>query len=65
MGDRLLAVVEERVRRPDFTRHQIVQPQHRHGTFELQPLVLPALPEEDVDRVLLPGGNRCRGKWVF
>lgn len=53
MGHRLLPIVEERIRRPDFTRHQIVQGQDIHGAVKCQPLVLPALPEEDVYGVLL------------
>lgn len=45
--------MEKRVGRPDFAGHEIVETEHCHGTFELQPLVLPALPEEHIDGVLL------------
>lgn len=50
---RFLAIVEESVRSPDFTRHQIIETQHGHRTFKFQTLVLPALSEEDIDGVFL------------
>lgn len=53
MGHGLLPVVEEGVGSPDLTGEQVVQGQNLHGSVELQPLVPPALAEEDVDGVLL------------
>lgn len=55
VGHWLFAVVKEGVRRPDLTGHQIVEPQDGHWPLELEPLVLPALPKEHVDGVLLLG----------
>ena len=53
MSHRLLPVVEEGVRSPDFTCHQVVEGQDIHRSIKFQPLVFPALPEENVDGVLL------------
>lgn len=53
MSHRLLPVVEEGVRSPDFTGHQVVERQYIHRSAKFQPLVLPALPEKDIDGVLL------------
>lgn len=52
--DRFLPVVKECVWSPDLTGHQVVQTQNVHWSLELQPFILPALPEEHVDGVLLP-----------
>lgn len=60
MGHRLFAIVEEGVRRPDLTGHQVVESQDGHRPLELEPLVLPALPEEHVNGVLLSGGTGGR-----
>lgn len=53
MSNRLLAVKEEGVGRPDVAGQQVVQRQHLHGAFEAQALILPALAEEDVYGVFL------------
>lgn len=53
MSHRLLPIVEEGVRSPDFTRHQVVEGQYVHWTVEFQPLVLPALAKENIYGVLL------------
>lgn len=53
VSDRLLAIKEEGVGRPDVAGQQVVQGQHLHGAFEAQALVLPALAEEDVYGVFL------------
>lgn len=53
MSNRLLAVKEEGVGRPDVAGQQVVQRQHLHGAFEAQALILPALTEEDVYGVFL------------
>lgn len=53
MGHGLLPVVKEGVRSPDLTGKQVVQGENLHWSVELQPLVPPALAEEDVDGVLL------------
>lgn len=51
--DRFLSVVKECVWSPDLTCHQVVQTQNIHRSLKLQPFILPALPEEDIDSVLL------------
>lgn len=53
MSHRLLSIVEEGVRSPDFTRHQVVERQNIHWPVKFQPLVLPALPEKNIYGVLL------------
>lgn len=35
VSDGLLSVVKERVGRPDFTGHQVVETKHGHWPFEL------------------------------
>lgn len=55
MSHGFLPIVEEGVRSPDFTGHQVVKRQNIHWSLKCQPLVLPALPEENVDGVLLRG----------
>lgn len=57
MGHRLFPVVEEGVRSPDLTRHQVVEGQNVHRPVEFQPLIFPALPEENIYGVLLEGGG--------
>lgn len=53
MGHRLFPVVKEGVRGPNLTRHQVVEGQNIHWSVEFQPLILPALPEENIYGVLL------------
>ena len=53
MSHRLFPIVEEGVRGPDFTRHQVVEWQNIHWSMKFQPHVLPALPEEKIYCVLL------------
>lgn len=53
MSHRLLSIVEEGVRSPDFTCHQVVEGQNIHWSMKFQPLILPALAEENVYGVLL------------
>lgn len=53
VSHRLFPVVKEGVRSPDFTRHQIVEGQNIHRPMKCQPLILPALPEENIYGVLL------------
>lgn len=59
MSHRLFPIVEEGVRSPDFTCHQVVEGQNIHWSMKFQPLILPALAEENVYGVLLwaEGGN--------
>lgn len=51
--DRFLPVVKKCVWSPDLTGHQVVQTQNIHRSLKLQPFILPALPKEDIDGVLL------------
>lgn len=60
VGDRLLAVVEESVGRPDLAGQEVVQRENLHGPVKLQPLVPPALTEEHVDGVLLRGRTEAQ-----
>lgn len=53
VSHRLFPIVEEGVRSPDFTGHQVVEGQNIHRTVKFQPLILPALPEENVYGVFL------------
>lgn len=55
--DGLLAVKEEGVGRPDIAGQQIVQREHLHWSFKAEPLILPALAEEHVNRVFLRREN--------
>lgn len=57
MSHRFLPVMEEGVRSPDFTCHQVVEGQDIHRTVKFQPLVLPALAKEHIDGVLLWEGT--------
>lgn len=45
--------MEESVRGPDFTGHQVVQRQDVHWSMELQSLILPTLTKENIYSVLL------------
>lgn len=70
MSHRFLPVVEEGVGRPDLAGQEVVQGQHLHGPVKLEPLVPPALTEEDVDGVLLRESKRlvselCAGDSSF
>lgn len=53
VSHRLFPIVEEGVRSPDFTCHQVVEGQNIHWSMKFQPLILPALAEENVYGVLL------------
>lgn len=53
VSHRLFPIVEEGVRSPDFTCHQVVEGQNIHWSVKFQPLILPALAEENVYGVLL------------
>lgn len=53
MSHRLFPVVKESVWSPDFTGHQVVQGQNIHWSMKFQPLILPALAEENIYCVLL------------
>lgn len=53
MSHGLFPIVEEGVRSPDFTCHQVVEGQNIHRPIKFQPLILPALPEENIYGVLL------------
>ena len=53
MSHRFFPIVKEGVRGPDFTRHQVIEGQNVHWSMECQPLILPALPEENIYGVLL------------
>lgn len=48
-----LAIVEESIRGPDFTGHQVVERQDVHWSVELESLILPTLSEKDIHSVLL------------
>lgn len=52
---RFLAIVEESVRGPDFTGHQVVEREDVHWSMELESLILPTLSEKDIHSVLLKG----------
>lgn len=53
VGDGPLAIPEECVRRPDFTDHEVVEPQDLDGTVEFEPLVDPCLSKKHIHCVLL------------
>ena len=57
MGHGLLSIVEESVRSPDLAGQEVVEGQDLHGSIKLEPLIPPTLTEEDVDGVLLKGGQ--------
>lgn len=50
--------MEEGVRGPDLTGHQVVERQNVHWSMELQSLILPTLTEENIYSVLLKETQR-------
>lgn len=53
VGDGPLAIPEECVRRPDFTDHEVVEPQDLDWTVEFESLVDPCLSEKYIHCVFL------------
>lgn len=58
VSNRLLAVVEKSVWRPDFAGKQVVERETLHRSFESKPFVLPALSEKHIYGVFLAQRNK-------
>lgn len=58
VSNRLLAIVEKSVWRPDFAGEQVVERETLHRSFESKPFVLPALSEKHIYGVFLAQRKR-------